>query len=106
MGSRNKAAELWLHKTTSSKSMFFFLSFATSHDLLIFQTLYCLQVCTKRRAILSVLQHPKMQSSEPELRRREEEATRIVNEVWESCWNDTRPFDEVSRIDMGSFVRR
>lgn len=26
------------------------------------------------------------------------EASRLVNEVWQSCWNDTRPFDEVSHI--------
>lgn len=25
-----------------------------------------------------------------------EEAERAVNEVWDSCWSDTRPFDEVS----------
>jgi hypothetical protein len=30
-----------------------------------------------------------------ELRMRKEKAERIVNEVWESCWKDTRPFDEV-----------
>ena len=36
-----------------------------------------------------------MQSYEAESGQRREEATRIVNEVWESCWNDTRPFDEV-----------
>lgn len=30
---------------------------------------------------------------------KEKEANRIVNEVWSSCWKDTRPFDEVSGIN-------
>ncbi|KAI9452334.1 metalloprotease ATP23 [Russula earlei] len=36
------------------------------------------QACVRRRAVLST-------------------AERAVNEVWESCFNDTRPFDEVCR---------
>ena len=29
-----------------------------------------------------------------------ESAERAVNEVWESCFNDTRPFDEVRLADI------
>lgn len=42
----------------------------------------------KRRAILSIVGNPSCDS--------EEMATKVVNEVWESCFKDTRPFDEVS----------
>jgi inner membrane protease ATP23 len=41
----------------------------------------------KRRAILSIVSNPACKS--------EEMATKVVNEVWESCFKDTRPFDEV-----------
>jgi inner membrane protease ATP23 len=27
----------------------------------------------------------------------EAHAKKVVNEVWESCFNDTRPFDEIYR---------
>lgn len=47
------------------------------------------QDCVKRRAILSVMGNPNCKSKE--------EATKVVNEVWESCFNDTRPFDEIYR---------
>lgn len=47
------------------------------------------QECVKRRAILSVIGNPNCKSKE--------EATKVVNEVWESCFNDTRPFDEIYR---------
>ncbi|KAF9218147.1 hypothetical protein BS17DRAFT_791991, partial [Gyrodon lividus] len=46
------------------------------------------QACVRRRAILSVRANPKCPD--------EAAAERAVNEVWESCFNDTRPFDEVS----------
>lgn len=46
------------------------------------------QACVKRRAVLSVMQHPHCDGQEA--------AERAVNEVWESCFRDTRPFDEVS----------
>lgn len=47
------------------------------------------QACVKRRAVLSVMQHPLCDGQDA--------AERAVNEVWESCFRDTRPFDEVSR---------
>ncbi|BGP38467.1 Mitochondrial inner membrane protease atp23 [Rhodotorula kratochvilovae] len=45
------------------------------------------QACVRRRAILSVAANPNCKSPE--------EAERVVNEVFESCWPDTRPFDEI-----------
>lgn len=45
------------------------------------------QACVRRRAILSVRANPNCPD--------EATAARAVNEVWESCFNDTRPFDEV-----------
>ena len=45
------------------------------------------QACVRRRATLSVAANPNCPSRE--------EAERVVNEVFESCWPDTRPFDEV-----------
>ncbi|KAF8704285.1 Has a dual role in the assembly of mitochondrial ATPase, partial [Rhizoctonia solani] len=45
------------------------------------------QACARRRAVLSVMANPACKS--------QEEAERAVNEVWESCFKDTRPFDEV-----------
>ncbi|KAI0095236.1 peptidase M76 family-domain-containing protein [Irpex rosettiformis] len=44
------------------------------------------QVCVRRRAIQSVAANPRC----PDVAA----AERAVNEVWESCLNDTRPFDE------------
>jgi inner membrane protease ATP23 len=46
------------------------------------------QACVRRRAILSVRANPMCPD--------EAAAERAVNEVWESCFGDTRPFDEVS----------
>lgn len=45
------------------------------------------QACVRRRAVLSVMANPNCQDKES--------AERAVNEVWESCFNDTRPFDEI-----------
>lgn len=45
------------------------------------------QNCTKRRAVLSV----RSNAACPD----EETAIRVVDEVWDSCFNDTRPFDEI-----------
>ncbi|GAA5827396.1 hypothetical protein JCM5353_001459 [Sporobolomyces roseus] len=45
------------------------------------------QACVRRRAILSVTANPNCKSRE--------EAELVVNQVWESCWPDTRPFDEI-----------
>ncbi|GAA5913282.1 putative metalloprotease [Sporobolomyces salmoneus] len=50
------------------------------------------QACVRRRAILSVTANPNCKSRE--------QAEQVVNEVWESCWPDTRPFDEVSSPDL------
>ncbi|KAI3604567.1 metalloprotease atp23 [Moniliophthora roreri] len=43
--------------------------------------------CVRRRAITSVTANPACPS--------EVVAEKVVNEVWESCFNDTRPFDEI-----------
>ncbi|CAE6440319.1 unnamed protein product [Rhizoctonia solani] len=43
--------------------------------------------CARRRAILSVMANPACKS--------QQDAERAVNEVWESCFKDTRPFDEI-----------
>ncbi|CCD27353.1 putative metalloprotease NDAI_0K01620 [Naumovozyma dairenensis CBS 421] len=45
------------------------------------------QECVKRRAILSVMGNPNCKDKE--------HAERIVEEVWESCFNDTRPFEQI-----------
>lgn len=45
------------------------------------------QACVRRRAVLSVKSNPACPD--------EATAERAVNEVWESCFNDTRPFDEI-----------
>ncbi|GAA6000213.1 hypothetical protein JCM10207_007909 [Rhodosporidiobolus poonsookiae] len=45
------------------------------------------QACVRRRAILSVAANPNCKSRD--------DAERVVNEVWESCFPDTRPFDEI-----------
>jgi len=45
------------------------------------------QTCVRRRAIISVEANPACPDREA--------AEQAVNEVWESCFNDTRPFDEI-----------
>ncbi|KAI9314211.1 peptidase M76 [Dichotomocladium elegans] len=45
------------------------------------------QACVKRRAILSVRENPNCKSKE--------EAERAVASVFDSCFADTRPFDEI-----------
>lgn len=52
----------------------------------------------RRRAILSVRANPMCPD--------EAAAERAVNEVWESCFNDTRPFDEVSYVSEEVEVAR
>ncbi|KAL5612650.1 uncharacterized protein BROUX77_002806 [Berkeleyomyces rouxiae] len=47
------------------------------------------QNCVRGRAIQSVMARAKCQD--------EAQATKVVNEVWDSCFADTRPFDEVYR---------
>ncbi|KAF2159351.1 hypothetical protein M409DRAFT_60932 [Zasmidium cellare ATCC 36951] len=46
-----------------------------------------LQECVRRRAALSVAARPAC--------RDDVQAVRVVNEVWGSCFGDTRPFDEI-----------
>lgn len=46
------------------------------------------QACVRRRAVLSVAANPACPDTET--------AEKAVNEVWDSCFHDTRPFDEVS----------
>ncbi|KIL71259.1 hypothetical protein M378DRAFT_64992 [Amanita muscaria Koide BX008] len=45
------------------------------------------QACVRRRAAESVAANPACPDAAT--------AERVVNEVWDSCFNDTRPFDEV-----------
>lgn len=45
------------------------------------------QSCIKRRAVLSVSSNPLCKSTE--------EAEKVVDTVWNSCFNDTRPFERV-----------
>jgi inner membrane protease ATP23 len=47
------------------------------------------QDCVRRRATLSVRGNPNCKS--------DEEAARVVNEVFDSCFSDTRPFDSIYR---------
>lgn len=47
------------------------------------------QQCVKRKAVLSVIGHPKCKSKE--------HAEEIVDEVFRSCFNDTRPFERIYR---------
>ncbi|SCU87892.1 LAMI_0D07910g1_1 [Lachancea mirantina] len=47
------------------------------------------QECVRRRATLSVLGNPNCKD--------QQHAEKIVEEVWESCFNDTRPFEEIYR---------
>ncbi|KAG0172307.1 Mitochondrial inner membrane protease atp23 [Apophysomyces sp. BC1034] len=47
----------------------------------------CSEACVKRRAVLSVIENPSCKDKE--------EAERAVASVFESCFADTRPFDEI-----------
>ncbi|KAF8477063.1 peptidase M76 family-domain-containing protein [Kalaharituber pfeilii] len=47
------------------------------------------QDCVRRRATLSVRGHPKCKD--------DVHAAKVVNQVFESCFTDTRPFDEIYR---------
>ncbi|ORY09498.1 mitochondrial inner membrane protease ATP23 [Clohesyomyces aquaticus] len=46
-----------------------------------------LQNCVRRRATLSMMARPGIKD--------DVHAAKMVNEVWESCFNDPRPFDEI-----------
>ncbi len=50
------------------------------------------QECVRRRAVLSVRANPACPDQAA--------AEKAVNEVWESCFNDTRPFDEVRKLPL------
>ncbi|EEU46514.1 Mitochondrial inner membrane protease ATP23 [Fusarium sp. LHS14.1] len=47
------------------------------------------QNCVRTRAIQSVMARPRCKD--------DVQATKVVNQVWDSCFSDTRPFDEVYR---------
>lgn len=47
------------------------------------------QNCVRRRAVQSVRARPWCKD--------DVQAVKTVNEVWDSCFSDTRPFDEVYR---------
>ena len=47
------------------------------------------QECVRRRAVQSVMARPACKD--------DVHAVRVVNEVWDSCFRDTRPFNEVYR---------
>lgn len=47
------------------------------------------QDCVRRRAVLSMRARPWVKD--------DVQAVKVVNEVWDSCFRDTRPFDEVYR---------
>ncbi len=47
------------------------------------------QECVKRRAVLSLMGRPAC--------RDDAHAAQLVNDVWDSCFTDTRPFDEIYR---------
>lgn len=52
-----------------------------------------MQECVRRRAVKSLLARPVIQQSKDPEKRAEKE----VDAVWESCFVDTRPFDEIFR---------
>ncbi|KAI9853033.1 MAG: Mitochondrial inner membrane protease atp23 [Thelocarpon superellum] len=47
------------------------------------------QDCVRRRAVASVMHRPFCKD--------QVQAIKVVNEVWDSCFADTRPFDEIYR---------
>ncbi|ODV61235.1 putative metalloprotease [Ascoidea rubescens DSM 1968] len=47
------------------------------------------QECVKRRAILSLTSNPQCENKQ--------RAEKVIDEVWESCFNDTRPFERIFR---------
>ncbi|KAK1768646.1 peptidase M76 family protein [Phialemonium atrogriseum] len=47
------------------------------------------QNCVRMRAVQSVMARPRCKD--------DVHAVKVVNEVWDSCFNDTRPFNEVYR---------
>ncbi|KAG6841129.1 hypothetical protein C0991_001519 [Blastosporella zonata] len=55
----------------------------------------CSEACVRRRAVVSVADNPGC----PDVAT----AEKAVNEVWDSCFSDTRPFDEVWRLSPTPF---
>ncbi|KAM0519297.1 hypothetical protein ACHAPS_007334 [Verticillium nonalfalfae] len=49
----------------------------------------CTEDCVRSRAIQSVMNRPRCKD--------DVQATKVVNQVWDSCFADTRPFDEIYR---------
>jgi inner membrane protease ATP23 len=47
------------------------------------------QHCVRMRAVQSVMARPRCKD--------DVEAVKVVNQVWDSCFQDTRPFDRVYR---------
>lgn len=47
------------------------------------------QNCVRKRAMQSVMARPQCKD--------ETHANKVINQVWDSCFSDTRPFDEVYR---------
>ncbi|KAI1365190.1 peptidase M76 family-domain-containing protein [Xylaria arbuscula] len=47
------------------------------------------QDCVRKRAVESLLARPRCKD--------DVQAVKVVNQVWDSCFSDTRPFDEVYR---------
>lgn len=47
------------------------------------------QNCVRRRAVQSVMARPTCKD--------DVQAVKVVNQVWDSCFSDTRPFDEIYR---------
>jgi len=47
------------------------------------------QDCVRRRAVISVKMRPNCKD--------DVQAVKAVNDVWDSCFRDTRPFDEIYR---------
>ncbi|KAG9246963.1 mitochondrial inner membrane protease atp23 [Calycina marina] len=47
------------------------------------------QDCVRKRAIMSLMNRPNCKD--------DVQATKVVNEVWDSCFADTRPFDGIYR---------
>lgn len=47
------------------------------------------QECVRQRAVESVMARPRCKD--------DVQAVKVVNQVWDSCFSDTRPFDDIYR---------
>lgn len=47
------------------------------------------QNCVRRRAVKSLMARPNVKD--------DVQAVKVVNQVWDSCFSDHRPFDEIYR---------